>query len=261
MKQPSNPSQKVQVIDRAAEVLAVLSHHPDGLTLTELTQATGLHKATALRFLKSLEQNGFAEKEGSGKFWGLGPAIFEMASRASRRNDLRELARPVMEAISAELGETVQLAILVGNEIVYVEKIEPENLALKINTQIGSRRPIHCTALGKVICADMDWSRVRAMLDSAGMAAQTPQTITDPERFGEELRKVRESGYAVDDREYNNLVACAAAPVRNASGIVAGLSVSSLGIAADSARFAALVDAIKAGAERLSEKLGYKRHD
>lgn len=258
MTQANSQASKVQVIDRASEVLSVLSRHPDGMTLTELTRETGLHKATVLRFLTSLQQNGLAEKQASGKHWALGPAIFEMASRAGRRHDLREIARPIMQAICDETGQTVQLAVLGGNEISYVEKVEPADLVVKINSQVGSRRPVHCTALGKAICAHLDRDTVRAILDAHGMEARTARTITSPEAFERELQTVREQGHAMDDREYNDLVTCAAAPVRNAAGIVvAGLSISIPGISSEADRQAEIVEAVKEGASQVSRRLGW----
>lgn len=258
MTQANSQTNKVQVIDRASEVLTVLSRHPDGMTLTELARETGLHKATVLRFLTSLQQNGLAEKQASGKHWALGPAIFEMASRAGRRHDLREIARPIMQAICDETGQTVQLAVLGGNEISYVEKVEPADLVVKINSQVGSRRPVHCTALGKAICAHLDWDTARAILDAHGMEARTARTITSPEAFKRELQTVREQGHAMDDREYNDLVTCAAAPVWNAAGIVvAGLSISIPGIASEPEQHAAVVESVKKGAAQVSLKLGW----
>ncbi len=262
MSSGAETASKVQVIDRAVEVLRTLSRHPDGLTLTDISTLTQLHKATALRFLKSLEHNGMVEQARSGKFWMLGPLLFEMATRANRRNDLRELARPIMEAACRDIQETVQLAVLSSNEVVYVEKVEPEGLPLKINTEVGSRRPIYCTALGKVLSVDLDWRDVEAMLDHNGMDARTERTITDRNAFREVLAKVRDAGYSIDDREYNELVVCTAAPVRNSSGtIVAGLSISAFGISTDSDRFREIITCVRETADRISERLGFVQRE
>lgn len=258
----SHESSRVQVIDRAVELLNALSRHPDGVTLTELSQHTGLHKATVLRFLKSLESNGLVEQERTGKIWTLGAGLFEIASRGRRGNDLREIARPIMERTCRDTGETVQLAILSGCDVIYVEKVEPDNLDLRINTQIGSRRPIHCTALGKVLVAELPWSKVEWILKQSGMPAKTPQTIRDPKIFRSELDKVRQSGFSVDDHEFNELVICTAAPLRNASGgIVAGLSISTFGNDSASQRFAEMIKAVSDAAEQISGKLGYRKAD
>jgi DNA-binding IclR family transcriptional regulator len=260
MSSGTETASKVQVIDRAVDILRTLSRHPDGMTLTDLSTRTKLHKATVLRFLKSLEHNGMVEQARSGKFWMLGSLLFEMANRANRSDDLRELARPIMEDACRDIHETVQLAVLSSNEVVYVEKVEPNDMPLKINTQVGSRRPVYCTALGKVLCADLDWNEVEAMLVSAGMEARTKQTVTDHEAFHAMLDHVREAGYSVDDREYNELVVCTAAPVRNSSGkVVAGLSISAFGITTDSDRFRDIVTAARNTAGRISERLGFEQ--
>ncbi len=252
------PRDRFRVIDRVVDVLSCLSHHPDGQTLTEISRDTGLHKATALRFLKALERRGIAVQGRSGKSWMLGAAFFEMAARAGRRNDLREVSRPIMEDLSRQVNETVQLAILADTDIVYIEKVERADAALKINTEVGSRRPVHCTALGKLLAAYQPPDVVETLLSEAGMAPFTKQTLTTKNAFERELEKIRSAGFSVDDREYNELVVCTAAPVRDATGdVVAGLSISTFGIAADSDRFRELIAAARAGAERLSRRLGH----
>lgn len=246
-----------RVIERAMRLLRCLSRHPDGLTLTELSRESGLHKATVSRFLRALDQGRFATA--NGKTWKLGPAFFEIGARAIGRTDLREVARPFMEAACHAVGETVQLAILADDGVVYIEKVEPADQPLKINTQIGSRRPVHCTALGKIMAAHRDWSEVETILGRTGMQRMTGRSIVDPTHFKAELERVRRQGHAVDDHEYNELVVCAAAPVRNASGdVVAGLSVSTFGIAAESARFRALIEAAVRVADEISGALGWR---
>jgi len=261
MHQASPQSTKVQVIDRATEVLLVLSRHPDGMTLTELTKETGLHKATAQRFLRSLEQNGLAEKQHSGKYWGLGPVIFEMAARAERRQDVREIARPIMREICDATGLTVQLAVLGGGEVVYVEKVEPPDLVIRINSQVGARRPVHCTALGKVLCAELDWDTVAQILASRGMPPFTSHTITTPDALKRELGKVRNQGFACDNHEYNDLVICVAAPVRNAAAVVAGLSISRPGVSSEHKVTDQMIATAVDGASRISRKLGWNADD
>ncbi len=252
-------SSKVQVIDRTVELLDTLSRNPDGVTLTELSLKTRLHKATVLRFLKSLEHNGLVEQERAGKIWTLGTGLYEIASRGNRGSDLREIARPIMERTCREIGETVQLAVLGNDEVIYVEKVEPDNLELRINTQIGSRRPIHSTALGKVLVAEMPWSEVERILEDSGMPAKTDRTIADAESYRLELENVRRAGYAIDDREFNELVICAAVPLRTASGrVTASLSISSFGIEANSPRFRQIVDAARDAGDLISAKLGFR---
>lgn len=249
----------VRVIERTMRILKCLARHSDDLTLTEISQQIDLHKATVLRFLKTLEQGGFVASGTRSKGWRLGPAFLEIRTRAIGRHDVREIARPFMEEACRITGETVQLAILADNGVVYIEKIEPPDLPLRINTQIGTRRPVHCTALGKVLAAGRDRREVEQIVQATGLQRFTPRTITSLAGFLEELAQVRRDGYAVDDREFNELVSCAAAPVRNNAGsLVAGLSISTFGMEVGSARFGELVERVVATAGAISAALGWR---
>ena len=164
-----------------------------------------------------------------------------------------------MEEACRATNETVQMAILADESIAYIEKVEPPEQPLRINTQVGSRRPIHCNGLGKVLAAfHQQPGEIERVLRSAGMQRATPQTITSMSAFQEELARIREKGYAVDDREYNELVTCAAAPVRDSTGrTIAGLSISTIGVSVESARFRELIDVAKESADRVSLALGW----
>lgn len=249
---------RVQVIERTVDVLKALSFHSDGLTLTALSEEVNLHKATVSRFLGALEKTGMAERSEATKVWTLGPVMFEMTARAARRKDLRDVARPIMEQLSKDVEQTVQLGILVDNHIFYVEKIEPADLALKLNTTIGSTRPIHCTALGKVLAADLAKEDVLRILKEEGQEVKTDKTIRTASSYLDELEKVRQNGYAIDDGEYNSLVVCVAAPVRDVSGkVVASLSSSTIGQTVDSDVFRSLVAATVSSSHALSHELGF----
>ncbi|CAH1650293.1 MULTISPECIES: IclR family transcriptional regulator [unclassified Chelatococcus] len=251
-------SSSVRVIDRTMRILRVLADSTDSMTLTELSQRVDLHKSTVLRFLKTLEKGGFVAAGHNGKGWRPGPVFLDIRSRSIARHDLAGLARPLMEEACSQTGETVQLAILPDTSVVYLAKVEPLDPPLKLNTQIGARRPIHCTALGKAIAAYRDPAEVDAILKEAGMPAFTARTLTSGEALHEALGKVRADGFAVDDREYNDLVSCVAAPIRNGEGtVVAALSISSLGQTASSPRFAELIAVARDTAARIGELLGW----
>jgi DNA-binding IclR family transcriptional regulator len=246
----------IRAIDRAIAVLKCLSLHPNGLTLTEISREVDLHKATTLRFLKALSHSGTVAPATTGKGWKLGPTFFEISARAADQTDIRDLARPIMEALSRSCRETVQLAVMADDSIVYVEKIEPPDAPLKMNTQVGSRRPIHCTGLGKVLAAFQEWDDVKRILAEVGMRRFTAQTITTVAKLQAELARIRAQGYAVDDREYNRLVVCVAAPVRDPTGrVVAGLSISAFGEPVESKRFKELIGLCNETAARISAEL------
>lgn len=247
-----------RVIDRAMLILRCLSENPTGLTLTELSRETELHKATVLRFLKALDQGRFVAAAPTGKAWRVGPALLDIASRAGAQVDIRDAARPIMEEVCRATNETVQMAVLADDGISYVEKVEPPEQPVRINTQVGSRRPLHCTGLGKVLAAfHRDLGEVDRIVQRAGMRQVTPRTITSLSAFHEELARIKREGYAVDNGEYNELVTCAAAPVRDSSGrTVAALSISTIGVSVDSERFRGLIDMARSAADRVSNALG-----
>ena len=252
-------SGSVRVIDRTMVILKCLSEHGEGITLTELSREVGLHKATVLRFLKTLERGGFAAPAASGKGWRIGPALLDIRTRLIGRQDVREVSRPVMEDVARSTGETVQLAMLADEGIVYVEKVEPPDLALRINTRVGTRRPIHCTALGKLLGAYGEPADITQRIRAAGMTRYTAQTITSLSALEEELALIREQGYAIDDREFNELVVCVAAPILDADGCVTtGLSISTFGISVKSARFRELTRQVADSADRISRALGWR---
>jgi IclR family acetate operon transcriptional repressor len=257
---PASQAASVRVIDRTMRILRTLAEAPGLMTLTELSHAVGLHKSTVLRFLRTMEQGDFVASGPGGKGWRPGPVFLDIRARSIARHDLAAIARPLMEEACRLTGETVQLAILPDTSIVYLAKVEPLDPPLRINTQVGARRPIHCTGLGKVLAAYRDRAEMDRILAEAGLPAFTSHTITTAAAFHAELAQVRLNGYAIDDREYNELVSCIAAPVRNSDGIVvAALSMSSFGQGVKSPRFPALIEAVRSTATRLSELLGWNR--
>jgi len=256
---PANSAQSsVRVIDRTMTILRTLGGHGDFITLTELSQKVDLHKSTVLRFLKTLEQGGFAASGPNGKGWRPGSAFLDIQSRVIAEQDLAQLALPLMEETAKQVDETVQLAILADSAIVYLAKVEPLDAPLKLNSQVGTRRPIHCTGLGKVLAAYRDPAEVDAILDKAGMPGFTAATITKRRQLHRVLAQARRDGYATDLGEYNAVVRCVAAPIRGGDGrIVAALSISTFAGSANEARFDTLIATACATATRISRLLGW----
>ena len=182
-----------------------------------------------------------------------------MQAGARAGNDLRSVALPVMRRLCEDVGETVQLANLVDDEICYLEKAEPPPQGVRILTEPGSRRPVYCTALGKVLLSSLSEDALDDMLGRISFHAFTERTITEPDKLRDQVRAVPEAGYAVDNREYNRACVCAAAPVRDVSGtMVAGLSVSTIGLDVGSVTFVEIIAKVKATAEELSLALGWR---
>jgi IclR family acetate operon transcriptional repressor len=125
---------------------------------------------------------------------------------------LGEWARPQLTELVDQAGETANLAMLDGDAVVYVAQV-PSRHSMRMFTEVGRRVPVHCTGVGKVLLAQLPPAEVRALLARAGMPAQTPHTITDPDRLVRELERIRHQGYAVDDAEQELGVRCVAVAV------------------------------------------------
>ena len=229
------------------------------MSLSDMSRQAELHKSTALRILRTLADSGYTVYERDSRRWRLGPGILRLQAGARAGNDLRSVALPVMRRLCEDVGETVQLANLVDDEICYLEKAEPPPQGVRILTEPGSRRPVYCTALGKVLLSSLSEDALDDMLGRISFHAFTERTITEPDKLRDQVRAVPEAGYAVDNREYNRACVCAAAPVRDVSGtMVAGLSVSTIGLDVGSVTFVEIIAKVKATAEELSLALGWR---
>lgn len=226
---------------------------PDGrdVGLAELSRRAKLPKATTFRLANQLVDLGALERNLVG--YRLGMRLFELGSKVSCQRRLRDSALPLMEDLYEATHETVHLAVRDELCVLYIEKIRGRT-SMMTRTQIGTRRPLHCTALGKTILASSDDSLTAAVIE-AGLTRFTPYTITSPQRLVDELEVARKEGVAYDREEYQVGVTCVAAPVFGPSHEVeASLSVTGLAGRFHAERQAA---AVRTATLALSRSLGY----
>ncbi|ROR32406.1 IclR family transcriptional regulator [Inmirania thermothiophila] len=215
----------IQVLERTNALLDALARHAEPTALKVLAAETGLPPSTASRILACLAAFGLVQRDGRGHY-ALGVKLLQLASRVHARLDLRREARPVMEALRDELGETVNLTVREGDEVIYIERVTSRR-AVRVEQVIGTRAPLHVTAVGKVFLAEEDEAAVAGYVERTGLRPFTPRTITDPVQLALELAEVRRRGYATDREEAEAGVGCIAVPVRDSLGVVvAALSVS-----------------------------------
>jgi DNA-binding IclR family transcriptional regulator len=251
MKNPAKPH-SIQVIDRAAALLDVLAVADKPITLKVLAAECELHTSTAFRILAALGGHGFVEHY-EGGLYRLGARLLALAGRVQRATDLREIARPVMEKLRDEIGESVNLTVREGNEVVYIERAIP-NRMMRVEQVIGSRAPLHVTAVGKLFLSEGGDDAVRAYARATRLPAYTVNTFSQSKRLQQEILRVRERGYALDNEEAELGVGCIGAPVRDAQGtMVAGLSIS----APRERRRDAWIPLVTKAAREISERLGY----
>lgn len=245
-------------VRNAARVLTSFSTEERELGVSELARRLGLGKSTVHRLLVTLSGEGLLEQNPVTGRYRLGLRMYELGSLVSVHLDLHEAATTVLTELRNHTGETVQLAVLDGREVVYVDRLESPH-TLRLFGRVGHRNQAHCTATGKALLAHLPDADLDALLDGWELPAHTPYTITDSGRLRKELARVRRQGYAENANEAEAGVASVAAPVRDAAGgVVAALSVAGPAMRLDGGsmrRFAGL--AIEA-ADTVSRRLGWR---
>lgn len=210
----------IQVIARAALVLRALDGEPGGLSLSQLAQRVELPRSTVHRIVMSLASEGFAAPVSPNGRFRLGPELLRLAE--TNRQDRWQDLRPHMQKLFDALDETVDCAILDGTQLRFVLQI-PARHGLRAVSDVGARFPLHCTANGKALLAELDDHDVIAMFP-ARLERLTPQTLSSRDELLAELREVRETGVAYD-REEHTLGISAAGIALRVHGVPTALSV------------------------------------
>ncbi len=200
----------VRAAERVLDILDVLQNAPEGISLAAVASGTQLPKSSVFRYLATLEARGYVERvDGEGNY-RLGLAFLPLRARHVDR--LAARARPLLEELSIRFQETVNLGVLDRTRVEYVEIVESP-LTMRLAARRGDRDPIHSTALGKAIAAQLREDDVRRILDAEGMPRLTSKTITDADAYIAALEQVRTRGYAVDGGENEEDARCVAVAI------------------------------------------------
>jgi IclR family transcriptional regulator, acetate operon repressor len=217
----STRSGTVQSIERAFGLLETMADHGGTMGLSQLAAESGLPLPTIHRLLRTLVDLGYLRQD-AGRQYVLAPRLIRLGESSGAM--LSVWAKPHLDRLVVELGESANLAMLDGDEIVYVAQAQSRR-SMRMFTEVGRRVLPHCTAVGKAILAGMPEEQVHDLLRRTGMPQHTEHTITDPDAFAKALRWVDEHGYAIDDEEQEHGVRCVAVAVPDAPTRL-GLSVS-----------------------------------
>lgn len=224
-------------------------------SLEDLARLTKLAKPTVYRFLLTLRQLGYVRK-GDGDRWFVTMKLFAVGSRALDHIEIPQVARPLAEQLSNDLGETVHLGVLDDDQALYVLKIESK-YNIRMYSRVGKRVPLYCTAMGKILLADMEEEELKARLRDLKLVPFTPHTIRNKEELLKELELVRKRGYSMDQEEHEEGIICVASGVRDYSGkTIAALSVSWPKFRYEAAQEEAYGQRIRSAAGELSSILG-----
>jgi len=213
-------------ITRALRILARVALAETPISLAELSAAVQLPKPTVHRIAAVLERDGLVYKDPLARRYSVGRAFHDLCFQAIRNGPAHRERYFILQRLSEKLGETINLAVLVGREVRYIERVEAA-WPLSIHFAPGSRVPVHCTANGKLLLAFAPRRRREQLLASIQLQSYTRNTIVDRPRLVRALEEIRRRGYSEDNEEFLAGVCCLAVPVRDRGGrVVAGLAVS-----------------------------------
>ena len=217
---------QVTTLEKCVQIMMCIAENQKPMTLNELMRKSGLKKTTSHRLLQSLTSAGLLEKNPESKTYSLGPKLIYLGVTALGNLNLHKTALPIMTRLREETGETVNLSMLKGHEIVILERIQSNHL-FNVNLSVGSRLPAHCTSQGKAMLAYLDDAEVDEIMSASNFDKKTATTIVSMTGLKAELRTIREKGYAVNNEELETGLAAVAAPVFNHAGeVVAAVNVS-----------------------------------
>lgn len=243
----------IQVIDRAAQLLDAIGRYSKAVTLKTLSAETRLAPSTAYRILQSLISNRFVERDSIGNY-RLGQRLLQLSSRAHSDIDLRAVSYPYMQQLCDRLGETINLTIREGDVVIYFEKVTPKRM-MHVNQVIGSRAPLHVTAVGKLMLGRAGKGEIADYARRTNLPAYTRNTLSSLDKLESACMASLQEGYAMDDEEAEIGVGCIGVLLLEKSGNVsAGLSVSA---PIERRRDEWIEDLINAGRE-ISQQLGYE---
>lgn len=245
----------VQALDRALGLLEILASSP-GMTLSELATRSDQAVATVFRALVTMQGRGMVEIEEPGQIWHVGGGAFRIGSAFLRRTKVVERARGVMESLMRDTGETANLGVEVGDQVMFLAQVETHE-AIRAFFPPGTLGPMHVSGIGKALLAWYAPEKVEGILQRRGLTKFTTLSMTHPESLLRDLARTRERGFAIDDQERAEGMRCVAAPIFNGfAEPVAGLSVSGpafrMGLS-DASRFG---DLVRAAADRVTQAVG-----
>ena len=225
MPDPGNKAQNGEKsFAKLFELLEMIANSSGGLSGRELSQRTAIPVSTVFRMLKFLCGKDYLNVDRG--IYTLGGSFVRLGNVACSQNPLLKAAHPFLEELSRHTRETVHLAKLQEDRVVYVDKVEGSR-PIRMGSMIGKHSPLHCTGVGKVLLAFQKESRREELLSGMEYRIFTAHTITNADALRKELASIRKQGFAVDRCEHEDWVYCLAAPILDRQGeILAAISIS-----------------------------------
>jgi DNA-binding IclR family transcriptional regulator len=208
-KEPSAVKSALRVL----EIFELLSENPGGLTIQEISTMLKIPQSSTFSLVQTLSSKSYLHLLNSKKY-RLGHKLIAIGTSVLESLDMHTVAQPFLQELMEQVRETVFMAALLDGEMVYVLKID-SNRSIRTNAQIGSRKPLYCTGLGKSFLANMSSDEVSKVLSHNQFEGYTKNTVTDMNELQLQLQSFRQLGYSIDDEEIEEGLSCFAAPIFN----------------------------------------------
>lgn len=248
----------VQSVSRAMDILRAFPVLGPEVSITAISNHLGLNKATICRILSTLETQGFITHTSEGRRYRLGVTIFELGAYYQSQLDVRRLALPFLQNLSAKVHETAFLCIREGNFALCVERVEVMKTFEHFALRVGGRLPLHCGAASRILLAGMEDDEIADYANQTGLTPITAQSISDLDKLREDIKKTRRQGWVLSDEDVTPGISSIGAPVRDYTGeVVAGISISGVSVYIRK-NMANLANEVKKTAALISEHMGYR---
>ncbi|WP_080848344.1 IclR family transcriptional regulator [Cytobacillus gottheilii] len=216
----------VQSLERALTLLNVLSEYPNGIQITRLSEQVGLSKSTVHRLLSTLIDMNYVIKDVETDKYKIGYQVIYISRNVLNNIDLIPISKPFLKKLSSDVNETIHLCMEDKGEVVYIDKIE-SNQTIRMYSRIGSRAPMYCTGVGKVLLSGKNELQFEEVAAKTDFITRTENTIRSREELKREVETIRGQGYALDNIENEEGIRCIAAPIYDYTGkIIASFSIS-----------------------------------
>ncbi|MGD6943194.1 IclR family transcriptional regulator [Cytobacillus gottheilii] len=249
----------VQSLERALTLLNVLSEYPNGIQITRLAEQVGLSKSTVHRLLSTLIDMNYVSKDTETDKYKIGFQIIYISRNVLNNIELIPISKPFLKKLSSDVNETIHLCMEDKGEVVYIDKIE-SNQTIRMYSRIGSRAPMYCTGVGKVLLSGKDQEQFEEIAAKTDFITRTENTIRSRDELKREVETIRAQGYALDNIENEEGIRCIAAPIYDYTGKI----IASFSISGPSSRITMeriddeLQNKIQETARNISKQLGYR---
>lgn len=246
-------------VERVLRVMEFMAAQRGALRLQDIAAAAELPASTALRFVNTLMEQGYAVQDRASLRYSLTFKLCRLAEQVRSGHQLRDIVRGELESLVRTCRESACLAVEDAREVVYIDVVEGPDSMLRTLQRIGKKAPLHSTGVGKSLLLNYDDEALRQLKDEIGFTPLTAHTITTLEDLRHAINLVRQEGIAMDDEECELGVRCVAAPVRDYTGrVVCSISVSGPASRMQAGTLARTGQAVKAAARALSVRLGFE---